>query len=45
MLLVFKEWKQTKGGKRLRCSGWFLFGWIPLVVIERDYDLPSCNSN
>ena len=38
-MFVYKNWKQVGEGERFLCSGWFLFGFIPLVIWKRDVDL------
>jgi len=39
-MFVYKNWKHLPGdGKRYLCRGWFLFGFVPLVVWQIDIDL------
>lgn len=42
-MFIYKTWKEikTKDSVRWMCSGWFLFGVIPLVIWKTDIDIPK----
>ena len=42
-MITWRNWleRYDGGSTRLLCSGWFLFGWLPLIVRKRNIDLPE----
>lgn len=40
-MFIYKNWKTTNDrDERILCRGWFLFGFIPLVIWKVNLDLP-----